>query len=96
MARFRLAAHVGGRWWDPTGASTPPPVTMTVPDGLTREHPMRIARHRIVSVLRARGQQARADWVERELPERVNPDEHTGLLATLRLDPADLADPLSP
>ena len=57
---------------------------------------MRIARHRIVSVLRARGQQARADWVERELPERVNPDEHTGLLATLRLDPADLADPLSP
>ncbi|WP_165823214.1 hypothetical protein [Micromonospora globispora] len=57
---------------------------------------MRIAKHRIVSLLRERGQQARADWVERELPERVNPDEHVGLLATLRLDPADLADAPSP
>ncbi|WP_199562064.1 hypothetical protein [Micromonospora deserti] len=57
---------------------------------------MRIARDRIVSALRDRGQQVRADWVERELPERVNPAEHTGLLATLRLDPADLADAPSP
>ena len=57
---------------------------------------MRIARHRIVSALRERGQQARADWVERELPERVNADKHVGLLATLRLDPADLADAPSP
>ena len=57
---------------------------------------MGIARHRIVAALRERGQHARADWVERELPERVNPDEHTGLLATLRLDPADLADSPSP
>lgn len=57
---------------------------------------MRIAKHRIVSLLRERGQQVRADWVERELPERVNPDEHAGLLATLRLDPADLADAPSP
>ncbi|MGB2568977.1 hypothetical protein ACPFP2_11055 [Micromonospora citrea] len=57
---------------------------------------MRIARHRIVTVLRERGQQVRADWVERELPERVNPDEHAGLLATLHLDPADLADTPSP
>ncbi|WP_199523612.1 hypothetical protein [Micromonospora craterilacus] len=57
---------------------------------------MRIARHRIVSVLRDRGQQVRADWVERELPERVDLQEHVGLLATLRLDPADLADAPSP
>jgi DNA-directed RNA polymerase specialized sigma24 family protein len=57
---------------------------------------MRIARHRIVSLLRQRGQQVRADWVERELPERVNSDEHTGLFAILRLDPADLADTPSP
>ncbi|MEU8086153.1 hypothetical protein AB0B57_21405 [Micromonospora sp. NPDC049101] len=57
---------------------------------------MRIARHRIVSALRDRGQQARADWVERELPERVDPAKHTGLLATLHLDPADLADAPSP
>ncbi|MEH0821444.1 MULTISPECIES: hypothetical protein [unclassified Micromonospora] len=57
---------------------------------------MRIARHRIVSLLRERGQHFRADWVERELPERVNSADHVGLLATLRLDPADLADAPSP
>ncbi|MGK5440239.1 hypothetical protein ACSNN7_00160 [Micromonospora sp. URMC 105] len=57
---------------------------------------MMIARHRIVSLLRERGQQVRADWVEKELPERVNPAQHVGLLATLRLDPADLADAPSP
>ncbi|MEU5786297.1 hypothetical protein ABZ754_01030 [Micromonospora purpureochromogenes] len=57
---------------------------------------MRIARHRIVTVLRERGQPFRAEWVERELPERVDPAKHVGLLATLRLDPADLADAPSP
>ena len=57
---------------------------------------MNIARDRIVNVLRDRGQQARADWVERELPERVDPAKNVGLLATLRLDPAELADVPSP
>lgn len=57
---------------------------------------MMIARHRIVSILRDRGQQVRADWVERELPERVDPDKHTGLLAILHVDLADLADAPSP
>ncbi|MFG1904954.1 hypothetical protein ACQP0I_03840 [Micromonospora carbonacea] len=57
---------------------------------------MRIARYRIVAALRGRDQQLRADWVERELPERVDPAKHAGLLATLRLDPADLADAPSP
>jgi hypothetical protein len=69
---------------------------MTAADGFTREHPMKIARYRIVAALRERGQQTRADWVERELPERVDPTKHVGLLATLRLDPADLADAPSP
>ncbi|GLZ57136.1 MULTISPECIES: hypothetical protein [Micromonospora] len=57
---------------------------------------MRIARDRIVAALRDRGQQARADWVERELPERVDPAKHSGLLATLSLNPADLVDTSSP
>ncbi|MGN9778209.1 hypothetical protein ACTMS0_20950 [Micromonospora sp. H33] len=69
---------------------------MTVRNGFTREQMMRIAKHRIVEALRERGQQARADWVERELPERVDSDRHAGLLATLRLDPADLAEGTSP
>ncbi|MEU1587328.1 hypothetical protein [Micromonospora sp. NPDC005710] len=53
---------------------------------------MRIARDRIVAALRERGQLARAAWVERELPESVDPAKHSGLLATLDLNPADLAD----
>lgn len=57
---------------------------------------MRIAKHRIVTVLRERGQPARADWVERELPDRMDPAQHVGLLATLHLDPADLVDASSP
>ncbi|MFI7280039.1 hypothetical protein ACIBOV_07200 [Micromonospora chersina] len=57
---------------------------------------MNIARQRIVRVLRQRGQQVRADWVERELPDRVDPEEHAGLLAILRLDAADLVDAPSP
>ncbi|WP_432897047.1 hypothetical protein ACQP1S_18750 [Micromonospora matsumotoense] len=57
---------------------------------------MRIARNRIVDALRERGQPARATWVERELPEWVDPDKHSGLLATLRLDPAALVDAPSP
>ncbi|GAA0384908.1 hypothetical protein GCM10009541_29610 [Micromonospora gifhornensis] len=57
---------------------------------------MNIARQKIVSILRQRGQQVRADWVECELPERVDPEEHAGLLAILHLDPADLADEPSP
>ena len=69
---------------------------MTVPNDFTREQTMRIAKHRIVAALRERGQQARADWVERELPERVDSDKHVGLLGTLRLDPADLAEATSP
>ncbi|MET8360501.1 hypothetical protein [Micromonospora sp. NPDC005171] len=53
---------------------------------------MRIARDRIVAALRDRGQLARAAWVERELPEQVDPAKHSGLLATLNLNPADLVD----
>ncbi|MGC4806207.1 hypothetical protein [Micromonospora sp. DT233] len=53
---------------------------------------MKIARDRVVEVLRGRDQQARADWVENSLPEWLEADKHVGLLATLRLDPAELVD----
>ncbi|MCX4391202.1 DUF5994 family protein [Micromonospora peucetia] len=61
-----------------------------VPSITTKEQTMTIARHTIVSALRQRGQHARADWVERELPTQVDPSRHVGLLATLRLDLAEL------
>jgi hypothetical protein len=66
--------------------------TCSLPTIATEEQIMTIARHTIVSVLRRRGQHTRADWVERELPEEVDTTRHTGLLATLRLDPAELGD----
>ncbi|MFI7280035.1 hypothetical protein ACIBOV_07180 [Micromonospora chersina] len=53
---------------------------------------MNIARQRIVSILRQRGQQIRADRVEREMLERVDPEEHAGLLVILRLDPVDFVN----
>jgi hypothetical protein len=46
----------------------------------------------VIEVLRQRGQHARADFVDRELPERIDSAKHGGLLATLNLDLAELAD----
>lgn len=53
---------------------------------------MIISKAAVVSALRERGQHARADFVDRELPERVDTSRHGGLLATLRLDLAELAE----
>jgi hypothetical protein len=52
---------------------------------------MTIAKTVVVAVLRERGQHDRADFVDRELPDRIDPGRHSGLLATLHLDPAVLA-----
>jgi len=56
---------------------------------------MIISRTAVVAVLRERGQDDRAAFVERELPEQIESSRHTGLLSMLRLDPAELADPAS-
>jgi hypothetical protein len=53
---------------------------------------MTIAKAVVVAVLRERGEHDRADFVDRELPERIDPSRHVGLLAMLRLDPAALAE----
>jgi hypothetical protein len=50
-------------------------------------------KQRIPQVLRDRGLYARAEWVDRQLPERVDLEKNAGLLATLHISPADLADP---
>jgi len=54
------------------------------------EPPVRINRSAIVAILRKRNLHARADWVEHTLPAIVDIRRHTGLLATLHIDPADL------
>ncbi|MGK5671767.1 DUF5994 family protein [Micromonospora sp. URMC 106] len=77
-------------------SAAPPPRQRRTGDVHTvtpEEQTMTIARHTIVSALRRRGQHTRADWVERELPTQVDTTRHAGLLATLRLDPAELGEP---
>lgn len=54
--------------------------------------PVTIPRHLIVAKLRERDQNARADWVERDLPEEVDPHRHASLLSTLKLDVQELID----
>ena len=41
----------------------------------------------IVSVLRDRGLNARADWLQRELPEVVDIAHNRSLMSTLGIDP---------
>jgi hypothetical protein len=44
----------------------------------------------IIATLRERGLPERADFVDRQLPDEVDPAKHGGLLATLHLDLDDL------
>ena len=52
-----------------------------------------VDKQRILQILRDRGLHARAEWVDRELPERVDLEKNAGLLATMHISPSDLADP---
>jgi hypothetical protein len=54
---------------------------------------MIIKKTRVTAVLRERGLNMRADWVDRELPELIDSYLHGGLLSTLNVDLADLAEP---
>jgi hypothetical protein len=51
---------------------------------------MRVNTAAIVSILRSRGLNARADWVARTLPDVVDTKENNSLLTTLHIDPAVL------
>jgi hypothetical protein len=55
-----------------------------------------VDKQRILQVLRDRGLSARADWVDRQLPSRVDLEKNAGLLATLHIRPSDLAGPPLP
>lgn len=45
----------------------------------------------VVSTLRSRGLDTRADWVERELPACIDIQKNSALLETLAIDPAILS-----
>lgn len=57
-----------------------------------RKQTMIIPKEVVLAILRDRSQHARADFVDRELPDQVDSTQHGGLLATLNLDLAELAD----
>lgn len=50
-----------------------------------------ISKAAIIATLQSRDLPARADWVDRTLPEFVDVERNAGLLATLHIDPADLS-----
>jgi hypothetical protein len=56
-----------------------------------RRNPMHIDKAEIISVLRSRGLNARADWVDRELPELVDAYKNAALLQMLGVDPAGIS-----
>jgi len=49
---------------------------------------MHIDKAEIIAALRSRGLDARADWVDRELPELVDTRTHSSVLRLLHIDPA--------
>jgi hypothetical protein len=53
---------------------------------------MVISKAAVLAVLRERGQHDRANFVDRELPDLIDPTRHGGLLTTLHLDLGELAD----
>jgi hypothetical protein len=53
---------------------------------------MEIDKVKVVALLRQRGLDDRAAWVDRTLPERIDVYQNAGLLATLSIVPAELAD----
>ena len=57
---------------------------------------MLVDKVRILEILRERGQEARALWVDRQLPDQVDTVQNAGLLVTLRLNEADLAEVTHP
>ncbi|WP_155370755.1 hypothetical protein [Catellatospora vulcania] len=50
-----------------------------------------IDKSKVLAALRAKGQDARADFVDRQLPEIIDIEANAGLLRTLGLDVAELA-----
>ena len=52
---------------------------------------MHINKTEVISALRSRGLNARADWVDRELPELVDVHKNAALLQMLGVDPAGIS-----
>jgi hypothetical protein len=53
---------------------------------------MEIDKAKVVELLRRRGLEDRAAWVDRQLPEHIDVYENSGLLSMLNIDPEHVAD----
>jgi hypothetical protein len=53
---------------------------------------MIVKKIQIVEILRQRGQDARAAWVDRALPDDIDTVANASLLATLRIDTSEFAE----
>lgn len=51
---------------------------------------MQIDKDQIISFLRERGDDAKADQAQQELPGKVDTEKDSGLLAKLGIDPSEL------
>jgi hypothetical protein len=51
---------------------------------------MQFDKSQILDLLRSQGDQDKADEADRELPDKVDTDQHAGILERLGLNPADL------
>jgi hypothetical protein len=51
---------------------------------------MQIDKDQIISLLRQRGDDAKADQAQQELPGQVDTEKDSGLLSKLGIDPPDL------
>ncbi len=56
---------------------------------------MQFDKSQILDLLRSQGDGDKADQADRELPDRVDTDEHAGILERLGLNPADLVAKLA-
>jgi hypothetical protein len=55
-----------------------------------RSQIMQIDKEQIIAFLRERGDDAKADQAQQELPGQVDTEQDAGLLANLGIDPSDL------
>jgi len=51
---------------------------------------MEIPKEQILELLRNRGDHDKAAQADQELPDQVDPEQHSGLLEKLGLDPSEL------
>lgn len=51
---------------------------------------MEIPKEQVLQLLRSRGDKDKADQAESELPDKVDPEKHSGLLERFGINPSDL------